>query len=152
MANKANPLADNTNVQELFSIMKENGKDTAELTALLGYVKQMENFVKSAEGQIADMKSQIMDMKEIQKHPIKTALVYQGVTTMSRTITVLKVTRTAAIAMMRMRLQPNRRTVMMIEKICNCGTLAAFVCYYKHPGPCKRGKKRISHNRCCAAF
>ena len=75
MANKANPLADNTNVQELFSIMKENGKDTAELTALLGYVKQMENFVKSAEGQIADMKSQIMDMKEIQKHPIKTALV-----------------------------------------------------------------------------
>ena len=74
MASNTNTLADNPYVQELFSVLKENDKDTAGLTALLGYVKQMEDFVKSAEGQIVDMKSQIGEMKEIQKHPIKAAL------------------------------------------------------------------------------
>ena len=67
-------LADNPHVQELFSILKENGKDTAGLTALLSYVNQMEGFVKSADNQISEMKSQLDEMKEIQKHPIKTAL------------------------------------------------------------------------------
>jgi len=74
MTQAANALADNPYVQELFSVLKENDKDTAGLSALLGYVKQMEDFVKSAEGQIVDMKCQIGEMKEIQKHPIKTAL------------------------------------------------------------------------------
>jgi len=74
MASSTNALAENPYVQELFSVLKENNKDTAGLTSLLGYVKQMEDFVKSAEGQIVDMKAQISDMKEIQKHPIKTAL------------------------------------------------------------------------------
>ena len=74
MATNTNALAENPYVQELFSVLKENSKDTAGLTALLGYVKQMEDFVKSAEGQIGDMKSQIGEMKEIQKHPIKTIL------------------------------------------------------------------------------
>jgi len=74
MASNTNTLADNPYVQELFSILKENSKDTAGLTAMLGYVKQMEDFVKSAEGQIVDMKTQIGEMKEIQKHPIKAAL------------------------------------------------------------------------------
>jgi len=55
-------------------VMKENNQDTAGLTALLSYVKQMEDFANKAEGQISDMKSQISEMKEIQKHPIKTAL------------------------------------------------------------------------------
>jgi thymidylate synthase len=34
----------------------------------------MENFVKQAENKISDMKSQLEEMKEIQNHPIKTAL------------------------------------------------------------------------------
>ena len=67
-------LADSPPIQELMGILKENNKDTAGLTALLSYVKQMEDFVKSAEGRITDMQSQLTDMKEIQKHPIKTAL------------------------------------------------------------------------------
>jgi hypothetical protein len=70
----ANALAENPYVQELFSVLKENDKDTAGLTALLGYVKQMEDFVKSAEGQIVDMNCQIGEMKEIQKHPIKAVM------------------------------------------------------------------------------
>jgi len=74
MVAATNPLAENTYVQELFSVLKENDKDPAGLTALLGYVKQMEDFVKSAEGQIVDMKSQIGEMKEIQKHPIKAVM------------------------------------------------------------------------------
>lgn len=71
---KNTALSDNTNVQELFSVLKENNRDTAGLTALLSYVKQMEEFVKSAESQIGGMRSQIDELKEIQKHPIKTAL------------------------------------------------------------------------------
>jgi len=74
MATSNNALADNTYVQELFSVLKENDKDTMGLSALLGYVKQMEDFVKSAEGQIVDMKCQISEMKEIQKHPIKAVM------------------------------------------------------------------------------
>jgi len=74
VASTSNTLADNASVQELFGVLKENNKDTAGLTALLGYVKQMEDFVKSAEGQIHEMKSQIGEISEIQKHPIKAAL------------------------------------------------------------------------------
>ena len=61
-------LSDNITVKELLEVLKENGKDTAGLHALLSYVKDMENYVKSAEDQISDMKSQIGEIKEIQKH------------------------------------------------------------------------------------
>ena len=71
---KTNTLADNSHVQELFGILKENDRDTTGLSALLSYVKQMEDFIKSAEEQITDMRSQMAEMKEIQKHPIRTAL------------------------------------------------------------------------------
>jgi ABC-type transporter Mla subunit MlaD len=67
-------LAENPYVQELFSIMQENGKDTQGLSALLGHVSEMESFVKRAEDKIADMKSQLSEMKEVQNHPVKTAL------------------------------------------------------------------------------
>ena len=72
-ANSA-PLAENQYVQELFSILNDNGKDSTGLSALLGHVSEMENFVKRAEDKIADMKSQLAEMKEIQNHPVKTAL------------------------------------------------------------------------------
>ena len=67
-------LADNLYVKELFTTLKENDKDTAGLTALLSYVKHMDDYVKTAENQISDMKLQISELKEIQKHPIKTSL------------------------------------------------------------------------------
>jgi len=68
------PLAENEYVQELFGILRDNGKDTAGLSVLLNHVQGMEDFVKQAESKIADMKVQLDEMKEIQSHPIKTAL------------------------------------------------------------------------------
>jgi predicted translin family RNA/ssDNA-binding protein len=77
MANEAvnsAPLAENQYVKELFSILQENGRDSSGLAALLGHVSEMESFVKRAEDKIADMKSQLAEMKEVQNHPVKTAL------------------------------------------------------------------------------
>ena len=68
------PLTENEYVQELFSILQNNGRDSAGLAALLGHVSEMESFVKRAEDKIADMKSQLAEMKEVQNHPLKTAL------------------------------------------------------------------------------
>jgi Mg2+ and Co2+ transporter CorA len=68
------PLEQNEYVQELYSILRDNGRDTTGLAALLGHVSEMESFVKRAEDKIADMKSQLAEMKEIQNHPVKTAL------------------------------------------------------------------------------
>ena len=68
------PLAENEHVKELLGILKDNGRDTSGLTAILNHVKGMEDFVMQAENKIADMKSQLDEMKEIQNHPIKTAL------------------------------------------------------------------------------
>lgn len=67
-------LAENEHVKELLNILKDNGKDATGLSALLNHVNEMENFVKQAENRIADMKSQLDSMKEIQNHPVKTAL------------------------------------------------------------------------------
>jgi hypothetical protein len=72
--NNSPPLAQNEYVQELFSILQENGKDSKGLAALIGHVSEMENFVTRAEQKIADMKSQLSEMKEVQNHPVKTAL------------------------------------------------------------------------------
>jgi len=68
------PLSENQYVKELFSILQDNGRDTSGLSALLGHVGEMENFIKRAEDKIADMKSQLSDMKEVQNHPVKSAL------------------------------------------------------------------------------
>ncbi|GHV14323.1 hypothetical protein FACS1894219_10270 [Clostridia bacterium] len=72
--NSSPPLVQNEYVQELFSILQENNKDTKGLAALIGHVSEMESFVKRAEDKIADMKSQLSEMKEVQNHPVKTAL------------------------------------------------------------------------------
>jgi predicted nucleic acid-binding Zn-ribbon protein len=69
-----NSLSQNEYAQELFSILKDNGRDTSGLVALLGHVEGMENYIKRAEDKISEMKSQLADMKEIQNHPVKTAL------------------------------------------------------------------------------
>lgn len=74
MNENATPLAENQYVKELFSILQDNGRDSSGLSALLGHVGEMENFVKRAEDRIAEMKSQLADMKEVQNHPVKTAL------------------------------------------------------------------------------
>jgi len=68
------PLAQNEYVQELFSVLQDNGKDTKGLAALIGHVSEMESFVKRAEDKIASMKEQLAEMKEVQNHPVKTSL------------------------------------------------------------------------------
>ena len=68
------PLEQNKYVQELFSILHDNSRDTTGLSALLGHVSEMESFVKRAEDKIAEMKTQLSEMKEVQNHPVKTAL------------------------------------------------------------------------------
>jgi hypothetical protein len=70
----AQPLAQNGYVQELFSILQDNGRDTTGLSALIGHVSEMENFVTRAEQKIAEMKLELSEMKEVQNHPVKTAL------------------------------------------------------------------------------
>ena len=55
----ASTLSQNEYVQELYSILQDNGRDTSGLSALIGHVSEMENFVKRAEDKIADMKSQL---------------------------------------------------------------------------------------------
>jgi len=67
-------LEQNEYVQALFTILQENGKDTKGLAALIGHVSEMESFVKRAEDKIAVMKDQLAEMKEVQNHPVKTAL------------------------------------------------------------------------------
>ena len=67
-------LINNEHVKELFGILNENKKDTTGLAALINHIKDMEDFVKNAEHKIADMKNQLDTMKEVQNHPIKTAL------------------------------------------------------------------------------
>ena len=69
-----NELLSNQYVQQLFSVLQDNGKDTKGLSALIGHVSEMESFVTCAEQKIAEMKSQLAEMKEVQNHPVKTAL------------------------------------------------------------------------------
>jgi len=78
-ANTANgalgvPLMENQYVKELFDILNDNNRDSTGLSALISHVSSLEDFVKQAEGKITDMKSQLDSMKEVQNHPIKTAL------------------------------------------------------------------------------
>jgi len=67
-------LAGNEHVKELLGVLKDNGRDTSGLTALLNHVADMESFIKNAESKISDMKSQLDTMKEIQGHPLRNAL------------------------------------------------------------------------------
>jgi hypothetical protein len=83
------PLAENQYVQELFAILQDHGRDTSGLSALLVRVAEMESFVKSAEDKISVMKDQLAEMKEIQNHPVKTAL-QKAIKSLEHTVSVMK--------------------------------------------------------------
>ena len=74
MNENGTPLSENPYVQELFAVLNDNNRDASGLSALLGHVSEMENFVKRAEDTISVMKGQLAEMKEVQNHPVKTAL------------------------------------------------------------------------------
>jgi len=74
MAVTSAPLADNQYVKELFSILRDNGRDTSGLSSLLGYVNGMEQWLRKAETELTHMRRDLAGMKEIQNHPVKTKL------------------------------------------------------------------------------
>jgi uncharacterized protein YukE len=74
MGNTKAELAENGYIKELFAILKDNDRDTSALAALLDHVGGMENYIKRTEAMMGDMKKQIAEMKEVQNHPIKSAL------------------------------------------------------------------------------
>lgn len=84
------PLAQNQYVQELFETLYESGRDASGLVALLGHVSDMESFVKRAEEALSDMKAQLADMKEVQNHPVKTAL-QNAITSLEKKVAEVKV-------------------------------------------------------------
>lgn len=67
-------LYDNVYIKEVFGILKDNGKDTTGLTALINHITNMENIVKIAESRIAQIESQLSKINEIQNHPIRNVL------------------------------------------------------------------------------
>jgi uncharacterized protein YukE len=67
-------LSENEYVKELFALLKENGRDTKALTALLGHVSEMERLAKRTEDMIAGMKEQLEEIKGAQNSLLRTAL------------------------------------------------------------------------------
>jgi hypothetical protein len=67
-------IGGNQYITELLGILKDSGRDSSGLSALINHIKGMEDFVKAAESQIAGMKSQLNAIKEIQDHPIRTTM------------------------------------------------------------------------------
>jgi len=68
------PLTNHPQVQELQRILLESGRDTSALDTVLNQVRDMESFIRQTEASIIDMKAQLETMREIQNHPVKTAL------------------------------------------------------------------------------
>jgi hypothetical protein len=86
---EAAALTQNPYVARLLDILQENGRDTSGLTALLGYIGDMEGFVKRAEDTISEMKSRLDEMKEFQNHPVKAAL-QNTIKTLDRKVAEIK--------------------------------------------------------------
>lgn len=68
------PLTSNEYVQELLTVMQENSVDTGELLAVLRYVDMVERQLDTAVNELTAMRQEMADMREIQNHPVKTAM------------------------------------------------------------------------------
>ena len=68
------PLMENEHVKELFSVMQSNEVDTGNFSAMINYVAAMERHLESAVSELTVMRRELADMREIQNHPVKTAL------------------------------------------------------------------------------
>jgi hypothetical protein len=89
MVDTAIPLVENEYVKDLFGILREYGKDTDGLSAIIGHVGEMENFVKLAEANMADMKKQLDELRELTNHPLKNAL-KKAISSLAATIKAIK--------------------------------------------------------------
>jgi prefoldin subunit 5 len=65
---------DNGHVKELFSILKENGRDTGVLTAILGSVSEMERQLSAATAGLASMRRELSTMRDERNHPVRTLM------------------------------------------------------------------------------
>jgi len=68
------PLMENEHVKELLGVMKSNRMDAGELLAILRYVGMVEGQLDRAVGELSAMRRELNDMREVQNHPVKTAL------------------------------------------------------------------------------
>jgi hypothetical protein len=82
-------FADNVYVQDLMTILRENGKDTGGLASLLDHVKTMEDFIRQSDRQMTVMKEQLLAIQEIQGHPIK-AQMQSSVTALENAVRTIK--------------------------------------------------------------
>ena len=89
MSKNGMPLQENQYVAELFAILRDNGKDTSGLSALIGNVNEMEKYIKRAEDAISGMKSLLSEIKEVKDHPFKQHL-QNGIKNQERKITAIK--------------------------------------------------------------
>jgi len=64
----------NEHVKEILSIMAENGKDTAGLTALLNYVTSMEDHLNKAYAEVQTIRHELSGLREEHNHPVKSLL------------------------------------------------------------------------------
>ena len=69
--NKAEALANNAHIKELYGLLRENGKETAGLDVLLNTVNTMEGAIKNAESRMAALQAELNKVKDIQAHPVK---------------------------------------------------------------------------------
>ena len=68
------PIAENPDVKELLSILKDNGKDASVFLNLLGQVTSMENNFNKAVEELTAMRKEISAMRDERDHPVRTAL------------------------------------------------------------------------------
>ena len=74
-ATKRADITDNFHVKELYGVLKEAGIDTAGLAAVINHCRSIENTLSQATSRVGEMEGQISKMQEIQKHPIRYALI-----------------------------------------------------------------------------
>lgn len=68
------PLTENEQLKKLFAVMRDNKVNSDNLNAMVNYVASMERHLESAVNELVSMRRELADMREIQNHPIKTAL------------------------------------------------------------------------------
>jgi predicted nucleic acid-binding Zn-ribbon protein len=68
------PIADNSNVKEFLSLMKENHADMKNITAVVGYINSVERQLDKAVNELQSMRRELSAMRDERTHPLRTTL------------------------------------------------------------------------------
>lgn len=68
------PLAENSHVQELLSVLRDNSKGASGLESLIGYVSSLEQNIQAATSELQAVRRELNTMREDQSHPLRTAM------------------------------------------------------------------------------